>query len=83
MTTLYKADIFFFVSTIAVGVITILVAVFVWYAISTLKEVRKTLKLVRRQVARASALTGAVGERAMRVWSYSQAFINFINNLKR
>jgi hypothetical protein len=77
METLYKADVFFFVSTISVGVATLLLVIVSWKFISLINEVRRTARVLRRQVVRTSALGNVFIGRALRMFALSKAFINF------
>lgn len=77
MDTLYKADVFFFVSTIAVGVATLLLVIVTWKLISLISEVRRTARVLRRQVVRTSAMGSVLFGKALRTFALSKAFINF------
>lgn len=82
MDTLYKADVFFFVSTIALGVLSIFLAIVLWRILVVINEARKTLRIIRREVARAGAFGHVVMGRALKTWSVSRAIMSFISNLK-
>jgi uncharacterized membrane protein len=60
---LIHADIFFFVSTILCSILAIVVIVFLFYAISIAREVRRVVKLVREGAEKVSADLSVARER--------------------
>jgi predicted PurR-regulated permease PerM len=66
-TTLVHADIFFFVSTILFSIFAIVFIVFLFYAISIAREVRRVVKLVREGAEKVSADLSVARERLREV----------------
>lgn len=80
MSTLVQADIFFFISSIAVVLVTVAVLVVAYHVVKTVREIRRLIGSVREEV---DALRDQRKRIALSVRFFRKWAANFISELAR